>query len=137
MHLQSDPIHYAIVCLESGSARLYAELIQTAEHRAVLWVRPLALHINQADESDQASSAALGLEMGYIYDLRDGADLILPLKLFRPALDTEVIPVLSYISHPDYDHQTERSLLQLRQFVDQIYHASPESFRRSNISNKN
>jgi len=78
-----------IVCLEHGATRLYAEVVQVAEPRQVCWVRPLALV-----ESDSAIAVETLPEL---HDLRQGSDLLLPIALFRLAIDTEVIPVLAYL----------------------------------------
>lgn len=78
-----------IVCLEHDSARLYAEVVQVAEQRQVCWVRPLALLVG-----DPAIAVEAPPEL---YDLRQGSDLLLPIALFRAAIDTEVMPVLSHL----------------------------------------
>jgi hypothetical protein len=78
-----------IVCLEHGSSRLYAEVVQVAEPRRVCWVRPLALIMG-----DPAIAMDALPEM---HDLRQGSDLLLPIALFRLAIDTEVMPVLAFL----------------------------------------
>lgn len=62
------------------------------------WVRPLmlVLFLEEAVNSLQASS-----EQPMLYDLRQGADLVWPIDMFRPALDTEVIPLLVRLENPD------------------------------------
>jgi len=96
MMLPENPISSArffqpsqIVCLEHGSSRLYAEVVQVADQRQVCWVRPLAL---VADDPAIAVEAPLEL-----HDLRQGSDLLLPISLFRLAIDTEVMPVLTHL----------------------------------------
>jgi hypothetical protein len=74
-----------IVCIDQDELRLYAEVIQMVPERQRCWARPLAL--GQVDaESDQ-------LEL--LHDLREASQLVLPAQLFRPALDTEVLPLLT------------------------------------------
>jgi hypothetical protein len=118
-----------IVCLEHEATRLYAEVVQVAEPRRVCWVRPLILVLQPADE--------LGWYAGIspttrLYNLRGEADLLLPITLFRAALDEEVIPVLPYL----YAEETSELTLklehvepsQLRQLVRMICQAHPEAF---------
>jgi hypothetical protein len=104
-----------IVCLEHGSTRLYAEVVQVAEQRQVCWVRPLALVVG-----DPAIALETLLEL---HDLRQGSDLLLPIALFRLAIDIEVMPVLSCLykdenvptrktGHTNHQH--------LSQFVRQV-----------------
>jgi len=73
-----------IVCLEHESTCLYAEIIEFVELRQVCWVRPLMLAVLEIGNEEPST----------LYDLRLGADLLWPASLFRPALDTEVIPLL-------------------------------------------
>lgn len=102
-----------ILYLESGDARLYAEVIQIVKSRQLAWVRPLML------------ASARGVEPSgtpTLYDMRNGADLLWPIALFRPALDTEVIPLLVQMEV----HQTDKlgpppTAQQLRAFVEQVW----------------
>lgn len=81
-----------IVCLDSprGKDHLFAEVIDTITITARYWVKPLAL----------ARSNPEKFELEFLYDLRDTSQLILPANLFRDALDTEVIPLISELYHP-------------------------------------
>jgi len=102
-----------IVCLEHEATRLYAEVIQVVESRQVCWVRPLLL--------GEFSSSYPPLEP-QLSDLRPSADLLWPLALFRPVIDTEVLPLLVQLlaSEP----QTEREPVaqqQLHQFIHQVW----------------
>lgn len=121
-----------IVCLEHEASRLYAEVVQTVEARQICWVRPLALLVN----------APLDLEQEiwenptrHCHDLRSGSDLLYPLSLFRTALDTEVMPLLSYLYTLDHQTASESSQLsghkQLRQFIQKIWQAYPSAFSSS------
>ncbi len=105
-----------IVCLEHDSSRLYAEVVQVAEPRQVCWVRPLALI---------TGDPAIAVEslLGELHDLRQGSDLLLPISLFRLAIDTEVMPVLAqlYSDHPAAIRKTGQTNHQhLSQFVRQV-----------------
>ena len=85
MNLELEFQPSQIVYLESPSGeRLYTEVIQIVKSRELAWVRPLML----ASAREEASRSPT------LYDMRDSADLLWPLALFRPALDTEVIPLL-------------------------------------------
>lgn len=66
-----------IVCLPCQNHFLYSEVIQVIPERQSLWVRPLWL--------------VFGNNLSSI-DVHGSSDLILPIDLFRLALDTEVIP---------------------------------------------
>lgn len=104
-----------IVCLEHGSTRLYAEVVQVAEPRQVCWVRPLALVLG-----DPAIAVDVPLEL---YDLRQGSDLLLPIALFKVAIDTEVLPVLAhlYAENNAISSKTGQTNHQhLNQFVRQV-----------------
>jgi hypothetical protein len=103
-----------IVSLEHGDKNLYAEVIQVVLSRQLCWVRPLLL-VTYAQEPP------------IITDLRDGSDLFWPIQLFRHALDTEVITLLSQIlikepkSEPDLTAKQ-----QLHQFIGQVWQAYQE-----------
>ncbi|PZV13261.1 MAG: hypothetical protein DCF22_11095 [Leptolyngbya sp.] len=100
-----------IVCLEHGSSRLYAEVVQVAEPRQVCWVRPLALV-----ENDSAIAVEAPPEL---HDLRQGSDLLLPIALFRLAIDTEVMPVLSHLYAED-DSITSKAGQTKHQYLSQF-----------------
>jgi hypothetical protein len=72
-----------IICIELADLRLFAEVIQMIPDRDRLWARPLAL-------AEQENFA-----LRLIHDLREAPQLILPPALFREALDTEVMPLMT------------------------------------------
>jgi hypothetical protein len=81
-----------IICIESGELRLFAEVIQMIPERDCLdeytkadrlWARPLAL------------AAQGSFDLWLLHDLREASQLILPSVLFREALDTEVMPLMT------------------------------------------
>jgi hypothetical protein len=119
-----------IVCLEHEVSRLYAEVVQMVEARGLCWARPLVL------VTDLPKSQFLGVEeenSPWLSDLRQGSDLLLPAVLFRQALDTEVIPLLStlYSLDAEAESRTKATILshqQLNQFIRQVCQAHPEAF---------
>lgn len=104
---------HQIVSLFCKNRTLYGEVIQVIESRSALWVRPLWLIVDDNFET---------------IDVREGSDLILPMDLFKPALDTEVLPLVSqvikdsYINHISYP---------LQDFVQKICQNYPEYFQKN------
>jgi hypothetical protein len=129
-HQTPDFQPYQIVCLEYEETCLYAEVVQVVAARQVCWVRPLLLAI---DWLHKLSPETENADQPCWYDLRQGSDLLLPLVLFRPALDTEVLPLFSklYTSEDTLESgNSDRDGHQkLHQFVRQICQARPEVFR--------
>ncbi len=118
-----------ILCLAWKDSYLYAEVIQTATERHLCWVRPLALVMGLEDFRPDVQQFEAS-EQTVIYDLRQGADLLWPTRLFRVALDTEVIPLLMQLG--DEKQNPERDRLahqQLRDFVYCVWQAHPEVFQ--------
>jgi hypothetical protein len=74
-----------IVCIERAELSLFVEVIQMVPERQRCWAKCLALGRWQAD----------GNHWQLLHDLRDSPQLILPDNVFRAALDTEVMPVLT------------------------------------------
>lgn len=103
-----------IVSLEHSDRNLYAEVIQFVVSRQLCWVRPLLLVTHTPEQPT-------------ITDLRDGSDLLWPSELFQPALDTEVITLLSQIlvkePKPELDTLAKQ---QLHQFIHQLWQAYQE-----------
>lgn len=117
-----------IVCLEHDRERLYAEVVQLIENRQICWVRPLGLAIALSDPSLLTSSAFGQVQW---YDLRNGADLLLPAALFRSAFDTEVIPLVTgfYCSSTVLTKLESGTHQRLSQFVQQVCQARPDVFQ--------
>ncbi|MEG4581359.1 hypothetical protein QUA71_17345 [Microcoleus sp. MON1_C5] len=110
-----------IVSLECGDACLHSEVIQVVEARQVCWVRPLMLVV-WVSGKDSPTEYTLS-------DLRDGADLLWPLSLFRAALDTEVISLLTELHSLDAEKKDGAiASRQLRDFVDRVWEAFPSAF---------
>ena len=112
---KSPPIEFKIdqmVCLERDNLYLFAEVIDNIAISARCWVRPLAI----------ARSNPQGFELEFLHDLRDAAQLILPAGLFRYALDTEVLPLITELYHPDKDSIPSLDAKQaLHTFIANIY----------------
>ena len=119
-----------IVCLEHENTRLYTEVIEVVTARQVCWVRPLLLAVSPIGNH---SLPPLSPEQLKLYDLRQGADLLWPASLFRPALDTEVIPLLVQLDNPDEVQQTNNceAHKQLSCFVRKVWQASKSAFQAS------
>ncbi len=115
-----------IVCLELDATHLYAEVVQIVEARRLCWARPLVLVIDSSQSTPDW------------HDLRQGSDLLLPIVLFRPALDVEAIPVLSSLYGLDeLTSSTPQAIAahrQLREFIHQLCQCHPDAF--SNSGNK-
>lgn len=114
-----------IVCIDSAQTRidrLYAEVIDIIESRQMCWARPLLLA--------QYPDGEIFLDNPILYDLRQGADILLPTSLFRAALDTEVIPLLVNLNSPDITI-TDSSIChqQLHNFVRLVCKTNPELFK--------
>lgn len=111
-----------IVYLENNNQRLYAEVIQVVDSRQMCWVRPLVLvsfHLEPSVTFDQLPS---------VTDLRSTADLFWHSTLFRPALDTEVIPFLVGQMATDPSFETNPiDVAQLHQFIRCVWQAYQEA----------
>ncbi|WP_208821845.1 hypothetical protein [Tolypothrix sp. PCC 7910] len=98
-----------IVSLKHGDKNLYAEVIQVVVSRQLCWVRPLVL-VDFFTEPPQ------------ITDLRDASDLLWPVNLFQPALDTEVITVLSQVLAKEPKIEPDAlAKQQLHQFIHLVW----------------
>jgi hypothetical protein len=101
-----------IVCLERNDSYLFAEVIDNIAISARCWVRPLTI----------ARLNPHSFELEFLHDLRDASQLILPAVLFRYALDTEVLPLISELFHPEKDSTLTLPAKQaLHKFIADIY----------------
>jgi hypothetical protein len=123
-------------------ARLYAEVVQFVESRRQCWVRPLALVIQVEDSfidwmDFEALEAASRDHRLTLHDLREGSDLMCPAILFQQALDTDVIPLLSWLYSLDTNlnakAQAKPSSQKLHQFIRQIWQARPDAFSNEHL----
>lgn len=101
--------------------RLYAEVIDIIESRQMCWARPLLLA--------QYPDGAIFPDNPILYDLRQGADILLPISLFRAALDIEIIPLLVNLNSPEIPiTDTSTCHQQLNNFVRLVCQAYPGAF---------
>jgi hypothetical protein len=114
---KNSPVEFImarIVCLDSrqGKDHLFAEVIDTIAISSRYWVKPLAI----------ARSNSEKFELEFLYDLRNTSQLILPIDLFRDALDTEVIPLISELFHPtEGSTRSVNAQTALHQFIADLY----------------
>ncbi|MDY6802737.1 MAG: hypothetical protein SXA11_02885 [Cyanobacteriota bacterium] len=119
---------HQIVCLEHENSFLYAEVIQVIEARKTCWVRPLMFKILSYGDNKLSDFP----ESQTIFDLRESSDLVLPISLFRVALDTEVIPLLSELDAPKNQERDLRiARRELREFVQQVWQAYKPLFSQT------
>jgi hypothetical protein len=106
-----------IVSLKHGDMNLYAEVIQVVISRQLCWVRPLVL-VNFISEPSQ------------ITDLRDASDLLWPINLFRPALDTEVMTILTQVLVKEPKTEPDSATKQqLNEFINSVWQVYQEELR--------
>jgi hypothetical protein len=128
---------FQIVYLEHQGYRLYGEVVQVVEARLICWVRPLGMVADGATQQlrfhksvDQIDESAIDW-----VDLRQGSDLLLPLQLFQPALDVDILPLLNYLYTDPMSSSQEKlngnNHQKLNGFIRQLWAAFPESFRNS------
>ena len=116
---------YQIVCLEHQQSYLYGEVIQVIESKNLCWMRPLLLAVFPR----VVGTVDNFLEAKELLDLRFTSDVAYPLALFRPALDTEVIPLIGQLETLDETKEPNPSSKQkLRQFLEQIWQDNQEHF---------
>ena len=126
---------HQIIYLEHEDTRLYVEVIQLVKPRQLCWVRPLALTQKSgltgksigSDfpylESDNSGSDKLSL-----YDLDESPDILWPVALFHPALDTEVLPLLSLLSSQKQKGDPKLNRQHLNRFIYQLWAANQSIF---------
>jgi hypothetical protein len=127
-----------VVCLDSEDTHLYAEVVQLIPSRQLCWVRPLILlsyaqwpPLGWPPLDELILDSPLGSGLGAQgMDLRSCSDLLLPGVLFRAAIDTEAIPILSYLYDPERaaHPETELANRQIHQLIHAICKAHPEIF---------
>ncbi|MGB7444899.1 MAG: hypothetical protein WA919_27845 [Coleofasciculaceae cyanobacterium] len=117
-----------IVCLEHDNTYLYSEVIEVVESRQTCWVRPLMLVVAAPGSG---SLSIVSSDQLKLYDLRLGADLLWPTSLFRPAIDTEVIPLLLQLDDQatQIAHNSREAHQQLSFFVHQVWQFYKRDFQ--------
>ncbi|GAB4132125.1 MAG: hypothetical protein Fur0046_01650 [Cyanobacteria bacterium J069] len=117
--------------------RLYAEVIQLSETRPVGWLRPLLLLERLTDSethfdcfgSTHSTMQTDQQGLHCMIDLRQGADLLLPVELMRHALDTELIPLWSALHALKPPSEGDRPLPNpLHSFTQRLWNAYPTIF---------
>jgi hypothetical protein len=113
---------HQIVCLACDQTLLYGEVIQVLEDRQMCWVRPLVLVDEQQSTDANVSSFGPGSKQ-HLQPVIDGPDLLWPLSYFQPALDTDVIPVLTAVRTTKLTEKTSRQTAnqRLRQFMEKLW----------------
>lgn len=110
---------HQIVCIEGKTAFLYGEVIEVIVTRQLCWARPLLLA--------QFSNSSLAPRTNFptidrIIDLSEGSDLVLPLSLFRSALDTETIPLITRLNSLDSSLEDQQIVSkELNCFIQQVW----------------
>lgn len=101
-----------IVCIDRENLHLFAEVIDTITASSRCWVKPLTI----------AKSTPESFKLEFLHDLRDAAQLILPASLFRNALDTEVLPLISELFHPEkHSEKSANAQRILYKFIADLY----------------
>jgi hypothetical protein len=125
-----------IVCIADWQNQLpsllFAEVVQHVLPRQHYWVRPLVLATAQ---SAQSRIETIGDKDWIWQDLRQGSDLLLPEELFRAALDTEVLPLMSLLYQAEVKIGPEAqedpgpiARQKIHAFVTQVCRSRPEAF---------
>lgn len=111
-----------IICLEHQTTRLFAEVVQIVEHRQICWARPLCLVTIAVEGPDVQWDAP-----SQVYDLRSASDLLLPIRLFRVALDEEVVPLLGQLYQDTLGEKiTASGRQQMHQLVQDAWQAATD-----------
>ncbi|MFW6359156.1 MAG: hypothetical protein ACOC0N_08115 [Chroococcales cyanobacterium] len=126
----SNPTFQArqIVYLEQDNSRLYTEVIQVIASRQLCWVRPLML----ATFPKNAKTLPTLPKAETLYDMRQASDLVWYLSLFSPALDTEVIPLITQLDSPALQIEEEAIVRQrIHRFIQTLWEANKENLLES------
>ena len=100
---------YQIVLIKCKDSSLYGELIQMMKDRSTVWIRPLALCIENLEHDDCT-----------IFDVRNGPDIICPEYLHQLALDEDWLQLLSKINEHPKNCDFTQANKHLRQFLKAI-----------------
>jgi len=113
--------HNQIVCLEHQKSCLYGEVIQLIPERQLCWFRPMCIVI--LDEPEQY------LTESEVINLQFGSDLLWPLALFRPVLDTELLSFWGKLDNTSNLLISKKSSRQhLNSFVELFWQDNKDKF---------
>lgn len=112
-----------IICLEHQNACLYGEVIQLLPQRQLCWFRPMCM--TKDDFSGNFNDASSD-----VINLKSCSDLLWPMILFRPALDTEVISFLHLLSNDAAESSVQKgsSAQYLNKFIQQVWQSNKDKF---------
>ena len=114
-----------ILVLPQGDRRLYGEVIDVDRQRQRVWLRPLIL----VEEPDiQGPAAPTDRPTPTVHLLQNDSDLLWPLALFQPALDTELLPFWLELTQTPRPPLTPIAAQAFRQFITQVWATHPEVF---------
>ena len=114
-----------IICLENDSKYLYGEVIQLLHDRGLCWFRPMCLVVYDRSAGDRPSPI---IEPTQLIDLQSGSDLLWPITLFRPALDTEVVSLLPLLSDRYSVADKFPNKQYLNRFIQQVWQDNRDKF---------
>lgn len=113
---------HQIVCLEYQNTCLHGEVVQIIESRQLCWFRPLFMVNSHGDNNNILLREEL-------IDVRFSSDLLWPISLFRPSLDTEYLTFLSLPSKIEQQTPTKSTLSQcVNQFINLVWQANKDKF---------
>ena len=110
-----------IICLEDVDTRLYGEVIQLIPDRKICWFRPICMTIGELNLDS-------GIERGQLVCLDSSSDLLWPISLFRPALDMEVISLLSELDDSKNLGSQVSNHQHFNRFVRQVWESNQDKF---------
>ena len=113
-----------IICLENDCRYLYGEVIQLLPSRGLCWFRPMCLVVSQGS-GDRPSPI---IEPTQLIDLQSGSDLLWPITLFRPALDTEVVSLLPLLGDRYSPSVNTSNKQDLNRFIQQVWQDNRDKF---------
>lgn len=113
-----------IICLENDFRYLYGEVIQLLPNRGLCWFRPMCLAVSK-ESGDRPSPI---IKATQLIDLQSGSDLLWPITLFRPALDTEVISLLPLLSDRYSASVSTSNKQYLNRFIQQVWRDNQDKF---------
>ena len=127
---------HQIIYLEHGNTRLYVEAIQMITARKLCWARPLALLSQTSATSGRSNTpdfSYLGSDTLFLCDLKESPDILWPIELFHPALDSEVLPLLNLLGTQKKQGDSQLNRQHFRQFIQQLWAANQKVFEEKTV----